>query len=55
MLNQSIKKRKLLSMKKILCILVLLSVSFGTLSSCTEEEVKPQTEGSNSGGSPIKE
>jgi hypothetical protein len=42
-------------MKKLLYILILLSVSIGTFSSCTEEEVKPQTEGSNSGGSPIKE
>jgi hypothetical protein len=42
-------------MKKLLYLVFLLSLSTVTFSSCTEEEVKPQTEGSNLGGSPIKE
>ncbi len=42
-------------MKKLLYLIIILSLSAATFSSCIEEEVKPQTEGSNSGGSPIKE
>jgi len=42
-------------MKKLLYLIVVLSLSVATFSSCTEEEVKPQTEGGNSGGCPIKE
>jgi hypothetical protein len=42
-------------MKKILYLIILLTLSVGTFTSCTEEEVKPQTEGNNGGGSPIKE
>ncbi len=41
-------------MKKLLYLIIILSLSAATFSSCTEEEVKPQTEG-NSGGTPIKE
>ncbi len=41
-------------MKKLLYLIIILSLSAATFSSCTEEEVKPQTEG-NSGGAPIKE
>jgi hypothetical protein len=42
-------------MKKLLYLVIILSLSLATFSGCTEEEVKPQTEGSNAGGSPIKE
>ena len=42
-------------MKKLFYLVILLTLSAATFSSCTEEEVKPQTEGSNAGGSPIKE
>lgn len=42
-------------MKKLLYLVIVLVLSVTTFSSCTEEEVKPQTEGSNAGGSPIKE
>jgi len=42
-------------MKKLLYLAIILSFSAASFSSCTEEEVKPQTEGSNSGGVPIKE
>lgn len=42
-------------MKKILYLIILLTLSAGTFTSCTEEEVKPQTEGNNGGGTPIKE
>jgi hypothetical protein len=42
-------------MKKLLYLLFLVSILSTTITSCTEEEIKPQTEGSNSGGSPIKE
>jgi hypothetical protein len=42
-------------MKKILYLIILLTLSVSTFTSCTEEEVKPQTEGNNGGGSPIKE
>jgi len=42
-------------MKKLLYLVIVLTLSASTFSACTEEEVKPQTEGSNAGGSPIKE
>ena len=42
-------------MKKLLYLIIVFSLSVATFSSCTEEEVKPQTEGTNTGGSPIKE
>lgn len=42
-------------MKKLLYLLLMVTMLSATISSCTEEEVKPQTEGNNSGGSPIKE
>ncbi len=42
-------------MKKLLYLLFLISMLSTTITACTEEEIKPQTEGSNSGGSPIKE
>jgi hypothetical protein len=43
-------------MKKLLYLTIILSLSAGTFISCTEEEVKPQTQqGGNGGGSPIKE
>jgi hypothetical protein len=42
-------------MKKLLYLLFLVTLLSTTITSCTEEEIKPQTEGSNSGGSPIKE
>jgi hypothetical protein len=56
MLYQPIKKPKpKLHMKKLFYLIIILSLSAATFSSCTEEEIKPQTEGSNGGGSPIKE
>jgi len=42
-------------MKKLFYILLFISVASASITACTEEEVKPQTEGSNSGGVPIKE
>ncbi len=42
-------------MKKLIFILLMFSLTVSTFSACTEEEVKPQTEGNNGGGSPIKE
>jgi hypothetical protein len=42
-------------MKKIFYILLFLSAASASITACTEEEVKPQTEGNNGGGSPIKE
>jgi len=41
-------------MKKIIYLLLFITIASTTITSCTEEEVKPQTEGSG-GGSPIKE
>ena len=42
-------------MKKLAYLLLFISMASVTITACTEEEVKPQTEGSNTGGSPIKE
>jgi hypothetical protein len=42
-------------MKKFLYLLMLVSITCVTISSCTDEEVKPQTETNNAGGVPIKE
>jgi len=42
-------------MKKLVYLLIVISLSAASITSCTEEEVKPQTEGGNSGGVPIKE
>jgi len=42
-------------MKKLLCLFIVISLSAASITSCNEEEVKPQTEGGNSGGVPIKE
>ncbi|HNV30480.1 MAG TPA: hypothetical protein PKJ83_15145 [Cyclobacteriaceae bacterium] len=43
-------------MKKIIYAIILVATTFTVVTSCTEEEVKPQTEsGGNAGGSPIKE
>lgn len=42
-------------MKKFTFLFFLVSITLTTISSCTEEEVKPQTETGNSGGSPEKE
>jgi hypothetical protein len=42
-------------MKKLLFILLLISLTSVTITSCTEEEVKPQTESSGVGGEKIKE
>jgi hypothetical protein len=41
-------------MKKLLYLLIF-SASLVTITSCTDEEVKPNTETGNAGGSPIKE
>ena len=42
-------------MKKLLYLLLFIILTSASITACTEEEVKPQTEGSNAGGSPIKE
>lgn len=42
-------------MKKLIYLLLFITLTSATISSCTEEEVKPQTETGNGGGSPIKE
>jgi len=42
-------------MKKLIYSLILALLSFSALTSCTEEEVKPQVESNNTGGSAIKE
>jgi hypothetical protein len=42
-------------MKKLLYLILFITLTASTISSCTEEEVKPQTETNNNGGSPIKE
>jgi uncharacterized lipoprotein YehR (DUF1307 family) len=42
-------------MKKLLYVLLFVTVLSTTITSCTEEEVKPRTETNNNGGSPIKE
>jgi hypothetical protein len=42
-------------MKKLFYLLLFVTLSGAAITACTEEEVKPQIEGSNSGGSPIKE
>jgi len=42
-------------MKKLIYLLLFVAIASSTITACTEEEVKPQTEGSNSGGIPIKE
>jgi hypothetical protein len=43
-------------MKKLIYLLLTATLTTATLSSCTEEEVKPQAEvGTGTGGSPIRE
>jgi hypothetical protein len=42
-------------MKKLLYLLLFVSFASATITACTEEEVKPQVETGNGGGSPIKE
>jgi hypothetical protein len=42
-------------MKKFLYASILVIVSVASFSSCTEEEVKPQTETSGSSGTPEKD
>ncbi len=42
-------------MKKFIFSLMFLTVTCAAITSCTEEDVKPQTETNNGGGSPIKE
>jgi hypothetical protein len=42
-------------MKKLIYLFLFISMASVSITACTEEEVKPQTEGNNSGGSPIKE
>ena len=41
-------------MKKLFYLLLFLLVASASITSCTEEEVKPQTE-ANGGGAPLKE
>jgi hypothetical protein len=42
-------------MKKFIYILLFSVLTATSFTACTEEEVKPQTKGSNAGGSPIKD
>ncbi len=42
-------------MKKFIYSLMLVIITCFAITSCTDEEVKPQTETGNAGGSPIKE
>jgi hypothetical protein len=42
-------------MKKFVRIILFSILTAVSFAACTEEEVKPQTEGSNAGGSPIKD
>jgi hypothetical protein len=42
-------------MKKLIYLLLFVTLASASITACTEEEIKPQTEGNNSGGSPIKE
>jgi len=42
-------------MKKLFYLLLFITLTSATITSCTEEEVKPQTETNNAGGVPIKE
>jgi len=42
-------------MKKFIYSLILVGLSFSAFTSCTEEEVKPQTDSTNAGGVPIRE
>ncbi len=42
-------------MKKLLYLLLFITLTSASITACTEEEVKPQTEAPNGGGSPIKE
>jgi len=42
-------------MKKFFAIILITSLSTIAITSCTEEDVAPQTETINNGGSPIKE
>jgi hypothetical protein len=42
-------------MKKFIYSLIIVGLSFSAFTSCTEEEVKPQSDNSNAGGVPIRE
>lgn len=42
-------------MKKLIYLLLFITLTTASISACTEEEVKPQIEGDNTGGSPIRE
>jgi hypothetical protein len=42
-------------MKKFIYSFALVALSLAAFTSCTEEEVKPQSEVGNAGGTPIKE
>jgi hypothetical protein len=42
-------------MKKLIYLILFITLTSASITACTEEEVKPKTEGSNLGGSPIKE
>jgi hypothetical protein len=43
-------------MKKLIYLMLFLAVTSASVTACTEEEVKPQTQqGGNGGGSAIKE
>lgn len=42
-------------MKKLLYIILFSFLTISSITSCTDEDIKPQTEGSNAGGIPIKE
>lgn len=42
-------------MKKLLYLLFVITLATSTLTACTDEEVRPKTEGNNGSGIPIKE
>jgi len=42
-------------MKKLFYLLLFITLTSATITSCTEEEVKPQTENQNGVGGKIKE
>jgi hypothetical protein len=42
-------------MKKFFYSFIIVALTITTFTSCTDEEVKPQTETGNGGGSPLKD
>ncbi len=42
-------------MKKLIYLLLFVTLASASITACTEEEIKPQIEPGNGGGIPIKE